>query len=240
MSSVVYAIVFKGEILEGFESFSVKAHLAGMLKADQEKMATLFSGKQIVLKKTADKQQALKLGAALKKAGADIKIRAIKIAQEPQTEPQPATTGSADEGAISLAPNVGNIVDAKEEVPPLDLDLSGISMAEAGEGRLGEPTEEVILDLDLSDMSMAEAGEGLLVAPKEEVEKVDAPDFGLDEPGAVLETLKEEVELLDPDTSSLSMAEAGADILNPEDRDQGPEPEAPDTSEIQLVPDFDR
>ncbi len=87
---------------------------------------------------------------------------------------------------------------------------------------------------------MSVVGEGMLAEPKDEVEEVEAPDFDLDQPGAVLETLKEEVELLNPDTSDLSMAAVGSDILNPEDRDQGPEPEAPDTSNIQLVPDSDR
>jgi hypothetical protein len=115
-----------------------------------------------------------------------------------------------------------------------DVDTSGLSMKEVGEGLLAEPAEEMTLDLDLSDISMAEVGEGTLGEPKEEVEEVEAPDFGMDEPGAMLETLKEEVELLDPDTSALSMAEAGSDLLNPEDRDQGPEPEAPDTSSIQF------
>ena len=61
--------------------------------------------------------------------------------------------------------------------------------------------------------------------------------LGLDEPGALLETLKEEVEELNPDTSGLSVAVPGSDLLGPEDRDQAPPPEAPDTSGINLVPD---
>ncbi len=110
--------MFNGEILEGFDTMSVRTQLARMLKADQEKMATLFSGKQIVLKRTEDKQQALKYGSALKKAGADVKVRAIKSAPtqgeaQPHATPQPATESSADGSAISLAPNVGNIFDAQ-------------------------------------------------------------------------------------------------------------------------------
>ncbi len=234
MASVVYAIIFKGEILEGFESFSVKAHLAKMLKADHEKMATLFSGKQIVLKRTEEKQQALKYGSALKKAGADIKIRVIKSAEKAPAPPQTASADSTDGDSLTLRANEGNIFDAEPAQVVPDVDTSGLSMKEVGEGLLAEPAEEMTLDLDLSDISMAEVGEGTLGEPKEEVEEVEAPDFGMDEPGAMLETLKEEVELLDPDTSALSMAEAGSDLLNPEDRDQGPEPEAPDTSSIQF------
>lgn len=240
MSSVVYAIVFKGEILEGFESFSVKAHLARMLKADQEKMATLFSGKQIVLKKTADKQQALKYGSALKKTGADVKIRVIKSTQETPTGPQTVAAGNAHSEVISLLANEGNIFDAEPEQAALELDLSGISAAEVGEGLLLQPKQAVPLELDLSGISMAEVGDGMLAEPTQEVDKVAAPDFGLDQPGAVLETLKVAVEPVNPDISDLSMADAGADILRPEDRNQTPAPEPPDTSSIQLVPDADR
>jgi hypothetical protein len=214
MSSVVYAIVFKGQILEGFETFSVKAHLAQMMNADAAKMATLFSGKQIVLKRTEDKQQAVKYGSALKKVGADVTVRVIKGQQASAAGRGATPAGSAEEGSITLAPNTGNLVEAKAEVPPPDLDLSGLSIADAGQGTLGEPREEMA--------------------------KVEAPDFGLDAPGALLETLTDEVELLNPDTSDLSMADAGTDLLDPADRDQDPAPQAPDTSNIQLESNSDR
>lgn len=38
MGNVLYAIVFKGEIIEGFKPISVKAHMAKLLKADVDKM----------------------------------------------------------------------------------------------------------------------------------------------------------------------------------------------------------
>ena len=60
MSGETYAIVFKGEIVEGFVPETVKAQLAKLLKADVKKAAALFSGKQIVLKKTTDRAEAAK------------------------------------------------------------------------------------------------------------------------------------------------------------------------------------
>ena len=38
MGNVIYAIAFKGEIVEGFKPISVEAHIAKLLKADVDKM----------------------------------------------------------------------------------------------------------------------------------------------------------------------------------------------------------
>lgn len=250
MSDVVYAIVFSGGLVEGFQPISVKAHMAKLLKADADKMATLFSGKQIVLKRTPDKQQAIKYGQALKKIGADVKIKAIKGAAPAKTTPAAAAPKAAasaepavaapDTSSLSLAPNEGNIVEPKPDAPAPQIDLSGIQLAENDDSPLAAPKPEEHVEIDLSEYSVSENDGAPLVEPsKEEVPKVDAPDFGLDEPGAVLETLKEEVEELHPDTSGMSLAMTGSDLLEPEEKDQGPPPQAPDTSKIHLVPNFD-
>lgn len=249
MSSVIYAVVFKGDLVDGFQPVSVKAHMAKLMKADAKKIAVLFSGKQIVLKKTADKAQALKYGSALKKVGADVKIKILKDQPAPalkpvpkrpaRSRPEPAAAPAAGAGDFSLALNEGNIFDEAPETPPLDIDLSAMSMAEAGADLVEEHAEEVTVDLDLSEYRVAEADEGPLAEPAPEAPKVDAPDFGLDEPGAVLETLKEEVEEVNPDTSGISMAPAGSDLIDEDEKEKGPEPVVPDTSQIKLVVTFD-
>lgn len=261
MADTTYAIVFNGEIVEGFQVISVKAHLAKMLKASPEKMQVLFSGKPIVLKRTTDKAEAAKYGGALKKVGANVKVKVIKgdaaaqqkpaankppaAAQQPAAEktsaakPAPQTevavAAPPDTSNLSLAPNVGNIVDPSPEPEAPEIDLSGISIAENDGSPLVEPSAPVEANIDVSNISVAENDGTPLVEPKAEVPKVDAPDFGLDAPGAVLETLKEEVEELNPDTSGMSLAFPGSDLLNPEERDQGPPPQAPDTSKLSVV-----
>lgn len=275
MSSVIYAIVFSGEILDGHEIISVKAHLAKMLKVNPEQLSKLFSGNRVVLKKTPDKELAIKYGTALKKVGADVKVKVIKpdaaataapaIATAPTApkaspqsqaipapKPRAANPASSQAAAIptptaappattnlSVVPNDGNIFDAKPEAPRLDIDLSELHIAEPGEGLLTEPKEFVELDIDLSGLDLSEAGEGLLAEPKPEAPKVEAPDFGLDEPGALLETLHEEVELLNPDTSGLTMAMPGTELLPDEEKPPEPEAVKPDISKIHLVPNFD-
>lgn len=259
MAGPTYAIVFSGEIVEGFQVISVKAHLAKMLKASPEKMQVLFSGKPIVLKRTADKAEAAKYGSALKKVGADVKVKIIKgdantagpapaankapaaktapaANKAPASGQPPATPQAPDTSALSLAPNEGNIVDPAPEPEAPELDLSGISLAENDGSPLVEPEPEVEVDIDVSSISIAENDGSPLVAPKPDVPKVDAPDFGLDEPGATLETLKEEVEEVNPDTSNMSLAFPGSDLLSPEEKDQGPPPEPPDTSKLSVVP----
>ncbi|MBQ75755.1 MAG: hypothetical protein CMQ20_12145 [Gammaproteobacteria bacterium] len=250
MSSVIYAIVFKGELVEGFKPISVKAHMAKLLKADGDKMKALFSGKQIVIKRTADKKEAAKYGSALKKIGADVKVRVIKSdaplpekkVQQAEPKATPATESPAvvDISAISLAPNEGNLIEPSAPPPPPDVDISGITVADNDGTPLVEQSEEEHADLDLSEYSVQENdGSPLVEASDDEVPEIEVPDFGLDEPGAVLETLQEEKELLNPNTSGMTLAMAGSDMLEPEERDQGTEPEEPDTSGINLVPNFD-
>ena len=252
MANVIYAIVFKGEIVEGFKPISVKAHMAKLLKADIEKMKALFSGKQIVIKRTADKQEAIKYGNALKKIGADVKVKVIKtddaVAQPAASSPTdtPSTDAPStnpvqviDTSGLSLAPNEGNIVEPSAPAPAPDLDLSGISVAEMDETFLIEPMEQESLDLDLSEYSVRDNdGTPLVEASDDDVPIVEAPDFGLDEPGAVLETLKEEKELLNPNTMGMTLAMPGSDLLEAEEKDQAPPPKAPDTSNIHLETNF--
>lgn len=250
MASVTYAIVFKGEILEGFQAFSVKAHLSKMMKADADKMATLFSGKQVVLKRTADKKEAARYGTALRKIGADVKVKVIKSAVK-AAPAKPAATAAAggqsdspvDASGLTLAPNEGNLVEPKPAPPPPQMDLSEYSVAEMDGSPLVEHSDADIpvIDLDLSEYSVAENDGSPLVEPSgEEAPPLEAPDFGLDEPGAMLETLHEEKEEVHPDISALTLAEPGADILAPEERQREKmKPAEVDTSELSLESNFD-
>ncbi|MDG1205874.1 MAG: hypothetical protein P8N51_10935, partial [Pseudomonadales bacterium] len=172
----------------------------------------------------------------------------------PQAAPKAATQVTASSTAnnsaspvstiaaatFSLKHNDGNLFDATPEVPSPELNLSQFALAENDGSPIVEPSQQVErLDLDLSALSVAENDDTPLAEPGPEVEKIMAPDFGLDELGAVLETIKEQVDLANPDTSGMSLAFPGTDLLNQEEKDQGPPPVSPDTSKINLVPNFD-
>ncbi len=257
MSDVIYAVVFKGEVREGFKADSVKAHLTKLLKLNSKKLDVLFSGKQVVIKKTADKKIALNYARVMKKVGADIKLRVIKpkAAQTVKTTVKPVAAAAMEskpaaaaesksaplaDSELTLSPNEGFIVEPSAPVPPPALDLSGIVLSEADDSFLVEPSEQEFLELDLSEYSIKDNdGTPLVESAPDDAPVVDVPDFGLDEPGAILETIPDERELLNPDTTGMSVAIAGSDLLNPEEKDKEPPPEAPDTSKIHLEPNFD-
>ena len=249
MSGETYAIVFNGGIVEGFAADTVKAQLAKLLKTDAKKTAALFSGKQIVLKKTTDRAEAAKYGKALKKVGADVKIRIIK-AGATAAPPKPAAALAAetpsepeapviDTSGISLAPNEGDLFDPVPRAVTPEIDLSSFSVTENDDRPLAEPSEEVVVELDLSEFSVKDNDGTALVEHEDEANPpIEVPDFGLDEPGAMLETLQEEKELLNPSTIGMTLAMAGAELLEDEPPPPPP-PGAPDTSKINLVPNFD-
>jgi hypothetical protein len=249
MSGETYAIVFNGGIVEGFAADTVKAQLAKLLKTDAKKTSALFSGKQIVLKKTTDRAEAAKYGKALKKVGADVKIRIIKagataappkpaaaLAVETPSEPEAPVI---DTSGISLAPNEGDLFDPVPRAVTPEIDLSSFSVTENDDRPLAEPSEEVVVELDLSEFSVKDNDGTALVEHEDEANPpIEVPDFGLDEPGAMLETLQEEKELLNPSTIGMTLAMAGAELLEDEPPPPPP-PGAPDTSKINLVPNFD-
>jgi hypothetical protein len=249
MSGETYAIVFNGGIVEGFAADTVKAQLAKLLKTDAKKTSALFSGKQIVLKKTTDRAEAAKYGKALKKVGADVKIRIIK-AGATAAPPKPAAALAAetpsepeapviDTSGISLAPNEGDLFDTVPRAVTPEIDLSSFSVTENDDRPLAEPSEEVVVELDLSEFSVKDNDGTALVEHEDEANPpIEVPDFGLDEPGAMLETLQEEKELLNPSTIGMTLAMAGAELLEDEPPPPPP-PGAPDTSKINLVPNFD-
>jgi hypothetical protein len=245
MSEVTYAVVFSGGILEGFALISVKAHMAKMLKVDATKMASLFSGKPVVIKRTEDKAEALRIGGALKKAGADISVKVIKAPvatpaapDTPQQAPMAGTPKARPIPSFELAPNVGNLFEAPPAPAPVNVDISALSLADNDNSPLQVPKVVPKLEVDLSALHVSENDGSPLAARAPLVEKVQAPDFTLDAPGAVLQTIKDDRVPVNPDVSGISLALPGGDLLNPEERDNTPTPARPDVSKITLKSSF--
>ena len=287
MSGEIYAIVFKGAIVEGFTADAVKSQLAKILKTDIKKTAALFSGKQIVLKKTTDRAEATRYGKALRKVGADVGIRVVKAASrntghvrafhtadQPPTqqltaearssevsvselpESESAASKSAesksaaaeravsevpvvDTSGITLALNEGDLFDPVPKVASPEIDLSRLSVAENDGTPLVEPADPIVITMDLSEFSIKDNdGTALVEHPDQHISKVVVPDFSLDAPGALLETLPKEKARLHPSTTGITLAIAGAALLANEPP-QPPAPAAPDTSNINLAPNID-
>ena len=71
MSDQLFEVAFSGQISAGADADDVKARLGKMFNADEAKLAQLFSGKRVVIKKNIDQATADKYKTALNRAGAE-------------------------------------------------------------------------------------------------------------------------------------------------------------------------
>ncbi len=258
MSEPTYTIFFKGEALEGADISAVKQHFVKLFKADDAKLAALFSGKVIALKKSLEKSEAAKFQQLFKKAGAKIYIKQDQATapKEPEkpTEPIPvqaSVTTPATPAPQKASPQSDDIPDfsifgdspapskspetqpedkikAKTDAKPkaatptsksnqsIAASAEELDILPAGSDLLdqAEKHEFIEADIDLSSLSVANLGPLL----DESIEATPAPPppstdhLSTAEVGSVIDTLKEEVEEVNPDISGLSMGEVGETI----------------------------
>ena len=97
MSGMLYNVDFSGRIIPGWELDEVKANLATLLKADEDTIYKLFSGKRIVIKKNVDHQTALKINNMFKEAGADCAISPIDNGEVAAPPPLPVQSLQMDQ-----------------------------------------------------------------------------------------------------------------------------------------------
>ncbi len=74
MSDELFEVAFSGQISDGAEPGEVKAKVGKMFNADDAKLAQLFSGRRVVIKKNIDRATAAKYQTALNRAGAECEI----------------------------------------------------------------------------------------------------------------------------------------------------------------------
>lgn len=179
MSQDVYEIAFSGQIAEGADLQQVKANMAKMFKADDAKIAQLFSGARVVIKKNIDLQTAEKYQVAMNNAGAICELVNLSAAmaplEQPKVEPKvsapsvavssPARPLSADH-AVPPAPQTVPLQISSEQIPDLQAALApvGSDMQEIKEKNVPPPP-------DTTGLSMAPPGIDLV----EHKEKKPAP-----------------------------------------------------------------
>lgn len=192
MSDELFEVAFSGQISAGENVDDVKARVAKMFNADAAKLAQLFSGNRVVIKKNADQATAQKYQAALNKAGAECEIRSSLATAE---SPVPTASAPAEVAAPPVAAPVASrpaSTQASGDLTPPNTDPLGIT---------GDQIEDLAVDI-------APVGSVL----QTEVKAVDAPQFDLSEfdvapVGSELSTPKKEPDPAPPDTSGLSMAD---------------------------------
>ena len=130
MSDQLFEVAFSGQISDGANPDDVKARVGKMFNADATKLAALFSGKRVVIKKNIDQATAAKYRAALNKAGAVCEVApmggapAQSAAAAAETPAAPPAAAAAQQAA---APSEYESGDYGEVAPPPQTDPLGIT-----------------------------------------------------------------------------------------------------------------
>lgn len=189
MSEELYEVAFYGEIVEGADLDQVKAKVAAMFKADAAKLAQLFSGKRVVIKKNIDQATANKYQSALQNAGAQCEVKSLAepASTQPTGDSAPSTPAQQQTQAVSPAAapasssaRADSNVPAAPETAPLGITANEISDLGASILPLGSNMQEeakppAVPDVDLSGLDLAPPGSDLGELKKHET--VEIPDI---------------------------------------------------------------
>ncbi|MCW9015229.1 MAG: hypothetical protein OQL06_15790 [Gammaproteobacteria bacterium] len=179
MSGDMYEVAFRGEIAAGADAEQVRASIGKMFKADAAKLAHLFSGKRVVIKKNIDQATATKYKVALENAGAICEVKNLS-----ETIPVPAESSVLAASAVPATATTSN-TPVREGIPPAPdtdpLHITGdqiselsATLAPPGSDVQDEIKEVAPPELDISSISMAAPGSDL--AEHEEKESPPPPN----------------------------------------------------------------
>jgi len=197
MSDQLFEVAFSGQVSEGANPQEVRARVGKIFNADETKLAQLFSGKRIVIKKNIDRATANKYQTALNRAGAECEI--VPMGGGAPVQPTPAAAAEQAQTTAPAAPAAG-AADSEayessydgEVAPPPQTDPLGIT---------GDQIEEL-------SASIAPVGSELqddYSAPAEP--DIDISGFEVAPVGSELGSAKKERDPPPPDTSGITLAD---------------------------------
>jgi hypothetical protein len=155
MSEKTYLVALTGRLVEGMDTARAAVNLAELFKVPESRAAALLTGRPVVLKNGLDQTTARRYQAALRDAGLLAQVMAAAgAAQDGAGAVADAAVAQAVNPApvteLSLAP-VGADLSDRMQVPPLQVDLSGMTLAEPGV-TLSEPRDVAEPDIDISGL----------------------------------------------------------------------------------------
>ena len=186
MSDEKFEVAFSGEIAEDADLEQVKARVAQMFKADEAKLAHLFSGKRVVIKKDIDQQTANKYQTALNKAGAMCEVKSLSAAvaapvvETQAPEADAVNSATTESGNIKVtAPDIQVGTPDAPNTDPLHISADDIedlvmTVAPVGSDMQNEIKEADEPVLDLSGLDMAPVGSD--ISDKKEETAPPPPD----------------------------------------------------------------
>lgn len=201
----LYEIVFFGQLVPGAQVDRVKANLTKLFQADAQRIATLFSGRRLVLKNNLDQASAEKYRAALERAGAHADM--VEMAGQ---SPAPVATKAPVQHADEVE------VEEVELAPPPD---------EPSWTRRPMPMPPSAAKLVKAQVKPRDVYMAAFV-------DVDAPDYTLSDLGRDVQDPKAMPEPPRIDLSGLSLAPEGSDMGQQVEDEQVL---VPDVSHLKLV-----
>ncbi|MEN0105437.1 MAG: hypothetical protein AAGC84_03330 [Pseudomonas sp.] len=159
-----YEIAFSGQLVPGAQLDLVKANMAKLFQADEQRIALLFSGRRLVIKNNLDEAAAEKYRATIERAGAVVEvcdmdfveIEEVEMAPPPPYEPPAPAPVAASVGGTPKP----LVVAPRDEYMAAfsDVEAPDFGIAPVGVDLQDEKPEAVAPKVDLSQFSLAPAG----------------------------------------------------------------------------------
>ncbi|PTS82867.1 hypothetical protein DBR00_17340 [Pseudomonas sp. HMWF032] len=163
-----YEVAFSAQLVPGAQLELVKANVAKLFQADEQRLALLFSGRRIVIKSNLDEAGAEKYRSTLERAGAVVEVADMdKVIEEIELAPPPAVfPAPAPAPVVAAQPQAVSSPAGRLQVAPRDEYMAAFAEVDApdfGIAPLGDDLQDSkpaapVLSLDLSQFSLAPAG----------------------------------------------------------------------------------
>ena len=161
----LYEVAFSGQLIAGAQLELVKANVAKVFQADEQRLALLFSGRRIVIKSNLDAAGAEKYRDILARAGALLEVRAMlpesgdsAPVKPPSAVPSAAQQGQSDSGQAA-APGKLRVIPRDEYMAAfVDVEAPDFGIAPWGTDLQDEPPIVAAPAVDMSQFSLAPAG----------------------------------------------------------------------------------
>ncbi len=157
----LYEVAFSGQLMAGAQLELVKANVAKLFQADEQRIALLFSGRRIVIKSNLDAVAAERYRETLARAGAVAELRAL---DEGLVSADPAAISADDSAPVAAPVSAGSV--GKLKIAPrdeymaafVDVEAPDFGIAPLGADLQDEPAIVAGPKVDLSQFSLAPVG----------------------------------------------------------------------------------
>ena len=192
MADKLYDIAFSGKIVDGADLELVKRKIGKIFNADEARLAKMFSGQRVLIKRNADEITMIKYRGAFQKAGASCEV--VELSQAETSTPVKSLQSVKKETVVAQ-----NETEYVSKYPESD---------EIPQALLSEPLGIHAKNIQDLATDIAPVGSQLLNQLEEVPEPViDISGMGVAPVGTTLSDDNGEEPPPPPDTSGLSMAD---------------------------------